>query len=88
MPEEHRGTPKPVSEKVEVKDISARTVASYRFSGWRSDKLEQESLNKLQSWMDVNKLTPRGDAFFAYYNPPWTLGPLRRNEVLIPIEPK
>lgn len=88
VPEKNRETaPKPASEKVEVKKIAARTVAAYRFSGWRSDKLEKESLKELQSWMDANKLKPKGDAFFAYYNPPWTLGPLRRNEVLIPVGP-
>ncbi|MBP6748694.1 MAG: heme-binding protein, partial [Xanthomonadaceae bacterium] len=26
-------------------------------------------------------------ASLAQYNPPWTLGPLRRNEVMLPIEP-
>ena len=89
VPEKNRDTaPKPVSEKVEVKKIAARTVAVYRFSGWRSDELEKESLKELLAWMDANKLTPKGDAFFAYYNPPWTLGPLRRNEVLIPVGPR
>jgi predicted transcriptional regulator YdeE len=89
VPEKNRKTaPKPASEKVEVKEVHARTVAVYRFSGWRSDKLEKESVEKLQSWMKTNGIQSRGDAFFAYYDPPWTPGPQRRNEVLIPVRMK
>lgn len=79
-------TPKPASEKVELKTIAARTVAAYRYSGRRSEKQEKDSMKKLQTWMDANRLKPEGDAFFAYYDPPFTPGPLRRNEVLIPIK--
>ncbi len=89
VPEKNKNTaPKPVSEKVEVKKVAARTVAAYRFSGWRSDKLEKDSVEKLQSWMNANEIQSGGNAFFAYYDPPWTLGPLRRNEVLIPVRVK
>ena len=80
--------PKPASEEVTVKEMPARTVAVYHFSGRRSDKLEKESLVKLREWMEANKLESKGEPFFAYYDPPWTLGPFRRNEVLIPLEAK
>ena len=87
VPEKNKATaPKPSSDKVEMKELPARNVAVYRFSGWRSDSLEKESLEKLRGWMETNKLDGKGDPFFAYYNPPWTLGPLRRNEVLIPLK--
>lgn len=89
IPEKNKNTtPKPASEKVEVKKMPARTVAVYRFHGRRSDKLEKEALEKLRVWMTDNKLEPKGEPFFAYYDPPWTLGPFRRNEVLIPVEVK
>jgi hypothetical protein len=29
----------------------------------------------------------RGPSILARYNPPWTLGPLRTNELLVPITP-
>jgi len=89
VPEKSKdAVPKPASDKVAVKELPARTVATYRFSGRRSDRLEKESVEKLRDWMKVNKMEPKGEAFFAYYDPPWTLGPLRRNEVLIPVESK
>jgi hypothetical protein len=37
--------------------------------------------------MQQNKLQEAGTPFSAYYDPPWTPGFLRRNEVLIPIPP-
>lgn len=87
VPEKNKNTaPAPSSEKVQVKEVAARTVAVYRFRGWRSDQLEKESLEKLQSWMKTNGIRSGGNAFFAYYDPPWTPGPMRRNEVLIPVE--
>ncbi len=89
VPEKNKDVaPKPSSEKVEVKVMPARTVAVYRFTGRRSDKLEKEALEKLREWMKANKLESKGEPFFAYYDPPWTLGPFRRNEVLVPVEAK
>ncbi len=87
VPEKNKdAAPKPASEKVEVKEMPARTVAVYRFSGRRSDRLENGALDTLRDWMKTNKLEPKSEPFFAYYDPPWTLGPFRRNEVLIPLK--
>lgn len=87
VPEKNRdAVPKPTSEKVEVKEMPARTVAVYQFNGRRSDLLEKKALATLLEWMQENKLGAIGQPFFAYYDPPWTLGPFRRNEVLIPVE--
>ncbi len=87
VPEKSKAdTPKPSSEKVAVKELPARTMAIYRFSGWTSATLEKESLEKLRAWIKANKFEAAGDPLYAYYNPPWTLGPLRRNEVLIPLK--
>lgn len=87
VPEKNRAdTPKPLSEKVAVRELPARTVATYRFSGRTSDALEKESIEKLRAWMAANKIEGSGEPLFAYYNPPWTPGPLRRNEVLIAVK--
>ena len=45
----------------------------------RAAKRERE----LRAWMAENKLVAEGDAEYAGYDPPWTPGPFRRNEVLI-----
>ena len=86
VPEKHKAaTPAPASDQVSVETRKAQRVAAYRYSGGRSPKSEPQALEKLKAWMAQNKLQAAGPAFSAYYDPPWTPGFLRRNEVLIPV---
>ena len=78
--------PAPKSEAVRLEKLSAQTVAVLRFSGARSDKSEEAALAKLRAWVREQGLQEAGKPFSAYYDPPWTPGPLRRNEVLVPIK--
>ena len=41
---------------------------------------------RLRDWLARKGLRATGPAEIAGYNPPWTLPPYRRNEVLIPVE--
>jgi hypothetical protein len=56
--------------------------AVLRFSGGRNERNEALSLAALRDWMKSQKLTSTGDPVFAYYDPPWIPGFMRRNEVL------
>ncbi len=86
VPEKYMGaTPVPASDQVQVDTMKAQRVSVYRFSGSRTQELEPQALAKLKAWMQQNKLQEAGAPFSAYYDPPWTPGFLRRNEVLIPI---
>ncbi|MDI1311938.1 heme-binding protein, partial [Prosthecobacter sp.] len=86
VPEKNKAAPPaPVSDQVKMATLKARRVAAYRFSGSRTKNLEQQSLATLKTWMQQNKLQEAGAPFSASYDPPWTPGFLRRNEVLIPI---
>ena len=86
VPEKQKAaTPVPASAQVNIDDMKAREVAVCRFSGSRPQKLEPLALAKLKAWMQQNKLREVGAPFSAYYDPPWTPGFLRRNEVLVPI---
>jgi hypothetical protein len=38
---------------------------------------------ELEAFLSTENLTPRSAPTYAFYNPPWTLPFLRRNEVLI-----
>ena len=86
VPEKHKvATPARASDQVSVETRKAQRVAAYRYSGGRSPKSEPQALEKLKAWMAQNKLQVVGPACSAYYDPPWTPGFLRRNEVLIPV---
>lgn len=89
VPEKHKkDTPAPASTQVNVDTMKARRVAVHRFSGSQTRELELQALSKLKVWMQQNKLKEDGAPFSAYYDPPWTPGFLRRNEVLVPIPPQ
>lgn len=88
MPAAHSTTtPAPSSPAVAIDTLKAQRVAVHRFSGSRSTARETQALEQLKAWLQQNQLTGTGPAFSAYYDPPWTPGPLRRNEVLIPVQP-
>lgn len=87
MPESlKQAVPRPTAGEVEIKSMPARRVASYRFRGSRSAASEKEAVKRLEEWLVKNKLTASGAPFFAYYDPPWTPGPWRRNEALVPLK--
>ena len=75
--------PEPSSDNVEIRKRFGGRFAVYRFSG----RIEGDSLTlaetKLRHWMNDNGLVAEGDAEFAGYDPPWTPGPFRRNEILM-----
>ena len=77
--------PEPVSGNVRLADMPARRTAVVTFSGVATDKLIEEQKARLRRWMAERGYTGTGKPTYAYYNPPWTPGFLRRNEVLIDI---
>lgn len=88
MPSEYSlsDLPKPGDgSDVRLIDVPAQRMATIRFSGHAVDDNIAEHETRLRSWMDSRDLAPIGPATYAYYNDPWTPGPLRRNEVMIPI---
>jgi DNA gyrase inhibitor GyrI len=80
-----KGAPSPKANDVKVETIPAGRWAVLRFSGNASPKSEAAALADLRTWMSQNKLSSSGKPVFAYFDPPWTPGPMRRNEVMLPL---
>jgi DNA gyrase inhibitor GyrI len=82
------GVPAPTGEGVDVRKRTGGRFAVLRFSGQLNVKSAKESETKLRTWMATKDLVA-DDSFessgveTAGYDPPFTPGPLRRNEVLI-----
>ena len=82
------GVAAPTGEGVDVRKRAGGRVAVLRFSGQLNTKLAKESEAKLRTWMATNELVAddsveSSGVETAGYDPPFTPGPLRRNEVLI-----
>jgi DNA gyrase inhibitor GyrI len=80
------GAPAPKAENVVLESMPARRVAVVRFAGSSNPELEKRKLAELRAWMETQGLAAAGEPFLAYYDPPWTPGPMRRNEVLVPVK--
>ena len=78
--------PKPVNEHVTIKEIPAKTFAVLTFSGTNSDKNIKDHENQLMTYVGANELSVIGTPKYAFYNPPWTFPPMRRNEVMVEIQ--
>ncbi|MEA1051669.1 heme-binding protein [Lamprobacter modestohalophilus] len=87
MPAEYEleDLPSPGNQQVRLDQIPARRVAAVRFSGRTNDQAIAEQQARLEAWMAERGLEPRGEPIYAYYNDPFTPGPLRRNEVMFEV---
>jgi hypothetical protein len=80
--------PLPADKSLSVRTVVPTPYATYRFSGGRSAKKEGEALEALRAWMkteELSSVSSAGAPVYGYFDPPWTPGPLRRNEVMIEI---
>lgn len=78
--------PTPSSNDVQLKEVPARRMAAIRFSGNFSATVASKKLMTLYNYLADENLTQKGDPEYAFYNPPWTPGFMKRNEILIEIE--
>lgn len=78
--------PTPNDPRVVLRVTPATRVAVIRFTGWAGDSDFERKRVELERWMAQRNIKAAGPAVLAQYNPPWTLGPLRRNEVMLPVE--
>ncbi len=75
--------PKPADAAVTVRELPAGRFAVLRFSGGRSAKRDAAALARLRVWMQAEGLKELSAPVYGYFDPPWTPGCLRRNEVML-----
>ncbi len=89
MPKEYsmETLPKPKNSLVKIKEIPSKRYAVIVFSGLNNPEKIENNTKQLRAWMSDKQLNAIGTPQLARYNPPWTLPPWRRNEILIEIAP-
>jgi hypothetical protein len=80
--------PKPKNAEVTIKQVDGQRVAALRFSGSTHDQILKDKTAELTAEITKRGLSPVAPATYAFYDPPWTLPFLRRNEVMIPVSGK
>ena len=87
MPSKYRldSLPVPNNNRVRLKEILTKKFVVIEFSGTNSNENVTENENQLMSYIEAKKIKIIGSPKYAFYNAPWTLPFLRRNEVMIEI---
>lgn len=85
MPAEYTAEtlPVPNDQRVRIVAEPEKRFAVIRFSGWSSEANLAEHRAKLEAWVKDRALSTVGPPIAGFYNPPWSLPFLRRNEYLI-----
>ncbi len=78
--------PVPLDPRIRIREMPAQRVAAIRFSGRASGESYSEHYRTLMAALSTNQMRPVGGAWTAQYNPPWTPGFMRRNEVLVVVD--
>jgi len=79
-------TPIPTNSDVEITLLKEGYFAVIRYSGRSSDKNFTKYSKILHKKLLEDKILINGFAIKATYNPPWTLPPFRRNEVMFNVK--
>ena len=77
--------PEPNSKEIEFRKVDAHQVAVIRFSGYLKKRLAEEKVEELKNWLKRRNLTAKSAFASAQYNPPWIIGPFRKNEIIVTI---
>lgn len=86
IPEGHSPESLPAPpEGIAIVEVPAREIAAIKVAGQPSDRSFAGSEKKLAAWLAGRGRNASGAAEHAYYNSPLLPGPVRPNEVLIPL---
>ncbi len=77
--------PAPRDARVGIVTVPAETMAVLRFPGIASDAAIAAQRTRLLTLLAPTGWAPAGPPVTWFYDPPWTLPPLRRNEVAVPV---
>lgn len=77
--------PEPKNDRVRLKEIMTKKFVVIKFSGTNSNENVTKHENQLMNYIEANQIKIIDSPKYAFYNAPWTLPFMRRNEVMIEI---
>ena len=75
--------PAPANPNIAIEELPSRDMAVITFSGRATDEAVREQTEALRDYMERHSLMADGTMEYAYYDPPFTPPPGRRNEVMM-----
>jgi hypothetical protein len=77
--------PKPTNPAVKLKEVGSKRFVVIRFSGFAGEGNLARRTAELNAFVSAKHLRALSAPTYAFYDPPWTLPFLRRNEVMVEI---
>ncbi len=77
--------PTPNNDAVKLEIVPGKRFAVIRFSGMAGEESLREHTDRLSAFIKNQKRESLSPPTYAFFNPPWTLPFLRRNEVMVEI---
>lgn len=88
LPHDLKAPPEPNDARVTIATVPAETVAVLRFAGSTGPDAVAAARGRLLAALEGSDWAIAGESVAWFYDPPWTLPPLRRNEVAVPVRPR
>lgn len=80
--------PQPTDVRVRLVEVPEQTLAVLRFSGWGDAEAVAEETRRLLAALETSAWQTAGEPVAMFYDPPWTIPFLRRNEVAVAVAPR
>jgi hypothetical protein len=77
--------PRPTDPSVRLREMPGKRYAAIRFSGLNTPETLTARTDELSEAVRARGLFASAAPIYAFYNPPWTLPFLRRNEVMLEV---
>jgi len=77
--------PAPKDPRVRIRQVPPFTAASLGYGGWTDPEKIERKTGELRSMLARDGRIPIPPFLSAQYNPPWTIPPFRRNEIIVKI---
>ena len=78
--------PEPKDDPVRLKEIMTKKFVVIEFSGTNSNENVTKHENQLMNYIEANQIKIIDSPKYAFYDTPWTLPFMRRNEVMIEVK--
>ena len=78
--------PIPNDGQVLITELPTQDFVTIKFSGSNEGENLAQHLRLLEAYVQDKNLSVIGEPIYAFYNPPWTLPAMRRNEILMQLQ--
>ncbi len=77
---------RPNNPDVKLKSTPPKRYVAIRFSGMASKDTLESKFMQLREYLQKEGIGYTGDPIYSFFNPPWTLSFLRRNEIMLELK--